>query len=318
VSSIVLGLALQNSVGQIISGLLVLFEQPFQLGDWIETPTAKGRVVEVNWRATHIDTGRGLQIMPNSVLAAASFTNFSRPPGSHSLAVTTVFSLDDPPDDVCRMLNAVASALPQLRPDAAPSSFPAGGLQYSTSIPLRTPADDFGAKVTFLRWVWYASRRAGLHLDEAEDEFETSERLNRSLEIIAPTLRLSQADMEALLPYARLARYGAEEYIQSAGEIPKRMTFIVNGRARLEAGAGDGAVVSVRILEEGEFLGQTALTRERVIASARALDEVTVLQLGRDQIEDLVASKPVLLQDIGRAIDDRRADVRRAISAAAG
>jgi CRP-like cAMP-binding protein len=66
------------------------------------------------------------------------------------------------------------------------------------------------------------------------------------------------------------------------------------------------------------LLGQTALTRERVIASARALDEVTVLQLGRDHIEDLVASKPVLLQDIGRAIDDRRADVRRAISAAAG
>ena len=82
VSSIVLGLTLQNSVGQIISGLLVLFEQPFQLGDWIETPTARGRVVEVNWRATHIDTGSGLLIMPNSVLAAASFTNFSRPPGS--------------------------------------------------------------------------------------------------------------------------------------------------------------------------------------------------------------------------------------------
>ena len=127
ISSIVLGLALQNSVGQIISGLLVLFEQPFQIGDWIETPTAKGRVVEVNWRATHIDTGGGLQIMPNSVLAAASFTNFSRPPGSHSLGVKTIFSLDDPPDDVCRMLTRVASALPQLRPDAAPSSFAAGG-----------------------------------------------------------------------------------------------------------------------------------------------------------------------------------------------
>jgi small-conductance mechanosensitive channel len=74
VSSIVLGLTLQNSVGQIISGLFVLFEQPFQLGDWIETPTAKGRVVEVNWRATHINTGGGLLVMPNSVLAAASFT----------------------------------------------------------------------------------------------------------------------------------------------------------------------------------------------------------------------------------------------------
>ena len=76
-----LGLALQNSVGQIISGLLVLFEQPFQIGDWLDTPTARGRVVEVNWRAIHIDTGSGLQIMPNSVLAGASFTNLSRPGG---------------------------------------------------------------------------------------------------------------------------------------------------------------------------------------------------------------------------------------------
>jgi small-conductance mechanosensitive channel len=97
VSSIVLGLTLQNSVGQIIAGLYVLFEQPFQLGDWIETPTARGRVVEVNWRATYIDTGSGLLIMPNSVLATASFTNFSRPPGTHSLAVSTEFSVDDPP-----------------------------------------------------------------------------------------------------------------------------------------------------------------------------------------------------------------------------
>lgn len=316
ISSIVLGLALQNSVGQIISGLLVLFEQPFQIGDWIETSTARGRVVEVNWRATHIDTGGGLQIMPNSVLAAASFTNFSRPPGSHSLSVPTIFSLDDPPDDVCRMLNRVAASLPQLRPDSAPSSFAVGGLKYTTSIPVRTPADDFGAKVMFLRWIWYASRRAGLHLDEAEDDFETPDRIERSLEIIAPTLRLNSDDVATLLPHARLTRYGTDELIQAAGDVPRRMNFIVNGRARLEALGDDGAVVSVRTLEKGDFLGQTALTREPVIASARALDEVTVLQLGRDQIAELVDRKPVLLQEIGRAIEDRRADVRRALSAA--
>ena len=67
VSSIVLGLTLQNSVGQIISGLLLLFEQPFQIGDWVQTTSASGRVVEVNWRATHINTGSGLEIIPNSV-----------------------------------------------------------------------------------------------------------------------------------------------------------------------------------------------------------------------------------------------------------
>ena len=119
ITSIVLGLALQNSVGQIISGLLLLFEQPFQIGDWVDTPSARGRVVEVNWRATHIDTGSGLQIIPNSVLAGASFTNLSRPPGEHSISVITEFAANDPPDDVCALLVRVAGTLPQLPPRCA-------------------------------------------------------------------------------------------------------------------------------------------------------------------------------------------------------
>jgi CRP-like cAMP-binding protein len=95
------------------------------------------------------------------------------------------------------------------------------------------------------------------------------------------------------------------------------MIFIVNGRVRLVASGDDGAVIPVRTLEEGDFLGQTALTREPVSASAYALDEVTVLALEREHIEELVDRKPLLLQEIGRSIEDRRADVRRAISAAA-
>jgi len=316
VTSIVLGLTLQNSVGQIISGLLVLFEQPFQLGDWVETPTGSGRVLEVNWRATHIDTGSGLLIMPNSVLAAASFTNFSRPPGSHSLAVTTVFTVDDPPDDVCGMLTRVAGTLPQLRPDSAPASRPAGEAEYTTLIPLRSPADDVAARATFLRWVWYAARRGGLHLDGASDEFGTAERIEESLRIIAPVLRLTPTEQEELVPHVRVTRYGTDEYIQFAGQVPKRMSFVVNGRVRLVVTGDDGAIVPVRTLENGDFLGQTALTREPVSAAAYALEEVTVLQIDRRRIEELVERKPVLLQDIGRAIEERRVSARRALAAA--
>ena len=73
ISIVVLGLALQNSVGQIISGLLLLFEQPFQLGDWLDTPTARGRVVEVElaghpyrhrqWHADHAQLGAGRRVL---------------------------------------------------------------------------------------------------------------------------------------------------------------------------------------------------------------------------------------------------------------
>ena len=316
ITSIVLGLTLQNSVGQIISGLLLLFEQPIKLGDWVDVTSARGRVVEVNWRATHIDTGSGLHIIPNSVLAAASFVNQSRPPGEHAITVKTTFAANDSPDTACALLTRVAAGLPHLRAGAAPATTTSGPGEYTTSIPLRSPADDSATRATFLRWVWYASRRAGLRLDDVEDDFATEDRMAGSMRIVAPTLRLSESDQQSLIPGVRLTRYGADEAIQEPGQIPKRMTFIVSGRVRLVASGEDGVIVAVRTLEEGDFLGSSTLTREPVTGGAYALGEVTVLQIERADIEELVSRKPLLLQEIGRTIEERNADVQRALAAA--
>ncbi|HZA09970.1 mechanosensitive ion channel family protein [Mycobacterium sp.] len=319
VTSIVIGLTLQNSVGQIISGLLMLFEQPFRLGDWLDTPAARGRVVEVNWRAVHIETASGLQITPNSVLAGASFTNLSRPVGAHNLSISTTFSVDDPPDEVCALLSRVAGDLPQRKAGGMPSSVVEGTLKYTTTIALKSPADDGPAKATFLRWIWYASRRAGLHLDEAEDEFSTPERIEHALAtIVVPTLRLSDSEQDELRAHARMARYGSEEIMQRTGDVPDRLSFLVSGLIRLTATTEDGAVIPVGTLEPGSFLGQTALIRQPVLAGAYAIGEVIVLQLEREHIEHLVFQKPLLLQEFGRVIEERRVNVKRALAAVGG
>ena len=95
------------------------------------------------------------------------------------------------------------------------------------------------------------------------------------------------------------------------------MTFIVDGRVRLVVSGDDGVIIPLQTLERGDFLGQTALTREPVVARAYALEEVTVVRVERDYIEELVARKPLLLQDIGRSIEERRASLRRKLAAAA-
>jgi small-conductance mechanosensitive channel len=321
VTSVVIGLMLQNSVGQIVSGLFMLFEQPFRIGDWLDTPTARGRIVEANWRAVHIDTGRGLQITPNSVLAATSFTNLSRPAGAHKLAIATTFSPADPPDRVCAMLSRIAGALPQLKSGTTTTSVVIGNVNYSTSlctqyrtvIPLNSPADDVHAQATFLRWIWYAARREGLHLDGADDDFSTPERVEKALRmVVVPALRLSDTDQQSLAAHARLVRYGADEVVEYAGQVPKAMTFLIAGSVRMTATAEDGSVIPVSTLDEGSFLGLTALTRQPNLAGAYALNEVTAIEIDREHIERLVTGKPVLLQDLGRIIDDRRSKVPRA------
>ncbi len=314
VTSVVIGLMLQNSVGQIVSGLFLLFEQPFRIGDWLDTPAARGRVVEANWRAVHIQTGRGLQITPNSVLAGTSFTNLSRPPGGHQLSMTIRFSVIDPPDQVCALLSRVAAALPESKADVAPQSVVAGGGQYQVTVGLNSPADDGSAQSTFLRWVWYAARREHLHLNGARDDFSTAERVEQAFAaVVAPALRLSAAEQRALMAHARIVRYGAQEVLEAAGRVPTKMTFLVAGTVRMTAaGSEDGSIVSVGTLEAGSFLGLTALTRQPNLADAFAVGEVTGLEIDRNDLADLVTRKPLLLQEFGRMIDERRAEVHQA------
>jgi small-conductance mechanosensitive channel/CRP-like cAMP-binding protein len=313
VTSVVIGLMLQNSVGQIVSGLFMLFEQPFRIGDWLDTPAARGRIVEANWRAVHIQTDMGLQITPNSVLAATSFTNLSRPPGGHQLAITTRFSVADPPDRVRRLLSRVAGTLPQCKVGITPTAVAAGSGEYRVTLGLKSPADDGAARTTFLRWVWYAARREGLHLDGADDDFSTPARVQMAMRtVVAPALRLSHTDQQSLAPHARIVRYGTDEVMQFAGEVPTAMTFLIRGCVRLTTTTDDGSVLSLSVLEPGSFLGLTTLTRQPNMASAYALEEVTALELDREHIEDLVMRSPLLLQELGRIIEDRRKESSRA------
>jgi small-conductance mechanosensitive channel len=307
VGSVVIGLMLQNSVGQIVSGLFMLFEQPFRIGDWLDTPEARGRIVEANWRAVHIQTDRGLQITPNSVLAATSFTNLSRPPGAHQLEITTNFTPDDPPDRVRGLLSRIASTLPQRKVDITPTAVAAGSGEYRVAIGLKSPADDGAAQATFLRWIWYAARREGLHLDGADDDFSTPARVQMAMRtVVAPALRLSHTDQQSLIPHARIVRYGTDEVVQFGGEVPTAMTFLITGCVRLTTTTDDGSVLSLSVLEEGSYLGLTTLTRQPNLATAYALEELTALEIDREHIEDLVMRSPLLLQELGRIIEDRR------------
>lgn len=169
VTSIVIGLAVQTAVGPVIAGLLMLFEQPFHIGDWLDTDHARGRVVEVNWRSVHIDTGNGIQIIPNATLATGSFTNLSRVTGAaFRTTATLTFGVDDPPGMVTRTLLGVAESLPAKVPTLPAQVTSIGEAKYKVSVPVLSPADDGPTRNMLLHRAWYAAQRAELHLDGAD------------------------------------------------------------------------------------------------------------------------------------------------------
>jgi small-conductance mechanosensitive channel len=80
VLAIVLGLAIQNTLADVFSGLAINIERPYGAGDWITMDAnVVGRVIEINWRATRLRTASNeMVVIPNSVIAKAVVTNHRR------------------------------------------------------------------------------------------------------------------------------------------------------------------------------------------------------------------------------------------------
>jgi len=306
VTSIVIGLALQNAVGGVISGLLLLFEQPFKIGDWLDAAGVKGRVVEVNWRAVHIQTGAGIQIVPNSMLSGASFTNMSEPEGPYIAKAEVTFSTDDPPHEVMALLLEIARALPMALSEPRASAAYSGNGVYSVSIPVPGPADASRALSTYLSWLWYGARRRGFALDgDATDPLDEPQRLVEALAEVGPTLHLKEEDTESLLGSAHLERYGVGEVVLPAGVIPDDVRIVLSGRAVLALDV-DGGRIDFATSEKGELIGQTALTRERTQAVTVAGEILTVVVLPLAAVDELIRTKPRLAGEIGESLELKR------------
>jgi small conductance mechanosensitive channel len=72
IGSVAIGFAFQNILQNFLAGILILMQEPFQLGDWITVTGFEGRVGDIQTRATIITTADGKRIViPNAVL----FTN---------------------------------------------------------------------------------------------------------------------------------------------------------------------------------------------------------------------------------------------------
>ena len=76
VSAVVIGFALQDTLGNAFAGLAIQSERPFNVGHWIRVGDFEGRVAEVTWRATKLRTKSGnFVVVPNNIVSQEAITN---------------------------------------------------------------------------------------------------------------------------------------------------------------------------------------------------------------------------------------------------
>jgi small-conductance mechanosensitive channel len=125
VLAIVLGLALQNTLGDVLSGLAINIERPFGAGDWISLANdVSGQVMQVNWRATRLRTwSHDMVVIPNSVVSKGIVTNHSRPKGAHRCIIRLRVDLAVAPSRVIEALKAAAAGSPDVTHGTIPHAY---------------------------------------------------------------------------------------------------------------------------------------------------------------------------------------------------
>ncbi len=93
VVAIVLGLALQSTLSDVFSGIVLNTTKPYQLDDWISIDGIEGKVTEIDWRSTYLQTSQGtLAVVPNSLAAKAKVLNLSRPANLYGVSASLTVS----------------------------------------------------------------------------------------------------------------------------------------------------------------------------------------------------------------------------------
>ncbi|PQA86723.1 mechanosensitive ion channel domain-containing protein [Hyphococcus luteus] len=103
--SVGIGFGLQSIVNNFVSGLILLFERPIKVGDWIVTPSGEGMVKKISVRSTEIETfDRASIIVPNSELISSTVTNWTHKDKIGRIRVPVGVSYGSNPEKVQEIL----------------------------------------------------------------------------------------------------------------------------------------------------------------------------------------------------------------------
>jgi small-conductance mechanosensitive channel len=169
VITVVMGLALQDTLGNLFAGLALSLEKPFREGDWITVDGIEGRVEHMGWRATHLRTfTRDVMVFPNSILGKAKVQNFDRPEKLTGRNVEVPVALHATPADVEAALAAAVARVPALLGEPASKAWFVGTTPLFHRYVMRIWVADFAthddAESDFMKALFLELRARGLAL----------------------------------------------------------------------------------------------------------------------------------------------------------
>ena len=324
VGSVVIALALQSTISNLVSGLLLLFAKPFKEGDWIEVNGSKGKVIDINWRAVTITNNFGYrEILPNGTIANAKITRYDPVAWDY---IEIGFSYDDPPHRVIPALEQIVQELDTIEdPYVGIKSFDDSSITYEVWFMGAIGFAIWQGAMELRKRIYYMAQREGFTIPypiSVEYQIDASEGLpndipqaseNNQLEI-ASYLRslphfsvLDSSVLESLAEKISCKYYVQDELIIKAGQPDEGLYILRSGMVKLFVLDVHGQEKEVDQISVGNFFGETTLiSGELSLVSARAMNEVQVLIIDHRSAQNLIDTSPKFAREMNHLIEERK------------
>ena len=332
VGAVVVGFALQDTLGNAFAGLAIQSERPFNVGHWIRVGDFEGRVAEVTWRATKLRTKSGnFIVVPNNIIAKEAITNYSEPAIPTRLELEVGVTYAAPPPAVKRAMHEAMRQVPSVlkapAPDVLLVAFDASSMNYRARFWVEDYEFDEETKDLVRTALHYSFARHGIEIPypiqvEYSKEWPAADAdgLRREREGILAGVdlfsTLSDAQRAAIAAATVTRTYGDGEAIVRQGDAGDTMFVVCSGRVAVVIEPDRREVAAI---ERGGYFGEMSLlTGDPRTATVVARGEVVVLEVSAEIFRRLGVESPAAVEQVGIAAAARRAELDRAKSTASG
>lgn len=330
----VIGLSLQDTLGNLFAGLAIQAERPFEIGDWVQFDDKRehiGRIVEINWRAAKVLTIEHVEVtVPNSMLAKAPLRNYSKPDPHVRVSISVPAPYELPPGRVQELLLSLARDVPGVAEHPAAFAVVTGFSERGVEYDLRYFIGDFSQREIIAGAIrerfWYALDREAVSFPVPRRavslQRESELREARKLDLRALEAALRGVDFLHALPVevlrelaarSRTLRFAPGEWILRQGEEGSSLHIVLEGSVRVMIASDGQEPIEVAQLGVGQVFGEmSVMTGEPRSASVCADTETVLLELCKDAVRDVVDKTPELMQAMGDVLAQRMAMVEEA------
>lgn len=321
VFSIIIGLAVQDTLGSVFAGLFLELDRPFRVGDWVNVGGREGKVAEINWRSTRLITRNNDSVsIPNSAMSKGEIVNFSAPTPMHRVDKQVAVGFAAQPNKVKKILietmSGVKGVLRNPAPQVALENY-GDAVEYSLSFWINDFVHFHRISEEVMTTIWYQFRRHGIrfakdvgHVAADPKAAAAAAELQQALRRVDFLAPVNDPDLAVLAADVTHDLYAQGERVFAQGEPGQTFYLIRSGRVGVRVKDAAGVEVEVAELDRGDYFGEMSLlTGEPRKATVVAKEDTELLELDRPSFALLLKNNPALGSAMMEVVKQRQTDL---------